>query len=322
MARSGVKFAAHRIGTAVTGTPEWHHLREGLMTGSRIAAAAGISPWESPFSLYYSMIGFAPIDISDREEIEWGNRHEPTIIQKYKDMHPNLRVRTRVGVWANNDRPWQAASPDAFIIDPGPWGRRYPTTGIFEAKTSRYDTDFGPSGTDQIPIYYRAQVTHYLDVTGLQYADLGVLIGGCGYREYRIEWDKEDAEFLRDVGREFLDRVARRDRPDIDGSEGTFRTIQRFHPDIDGTTVDVPADIAAELAAAKEEFDYAQAELTRTSSVLQEYMGTAKVAQVALDDGSAVKLADRRSKNGGQPYMQLASIKKHVTKLSQLRKVS
>jgi putative phage-type endonuclease len=316
-----MRLAAHRIGTAATGSPEWHALREGRMSGSRIAAAAGLSPWTSPFSLYYELLGMVPLS-EPSEEMRWGTILEEPISREYARQHPNIKLRTRCGVWVNNDRPWQVASPDGFIIDAGTWEYRRKPTGIWEGKTARYDDLWGQPGTDEIPIYYKCQVLHYLDVFGLRYADISCLFTGSQYREYRVEWDQEDAEYLREVGWEMLQRVKNRDRPDIDGSESTYKLIQQFHPEIDGTTVDVPEDIAAELIAARQEFDAAEKELTRTKAVLAEYMGTAKVAQVPIEEADPMKLADRRSKNGGQPYLQMATIKDPHVKLSQLRKVS
>lgn len=314
-------FAARKIGTAETGTPEWHALRQGLMSGSRIAAAAGVSPWTSPFALYYQMLGM----VTEQESspvMYWGTLLEKPIGDEYIRRHPHLRVRRNCGVWVNKERPWQVASPDGLIIDPGPWGSRPRPTGLWEGKTARYDDEWGPDGTDIIPIYYRCQVIWYLDVFGLEYADLSCLFTGSDYREYRVRWDEEDAVMLRDIGREFLDKVERRERPEIDGTESTYQAVMKFHPLIDGSTVDVPEDIAADLIAAREEFEAADQEFRRSKAVLAEFMGNAKVAQVPIEEGDPVKLADRRAKGEGQPYLQMATIKKHITKLSQLRKAS
>jgi hypothetical protein len=246
--------------------------------------------------------------------MKWGTLLEPVVAAEYAANNKHLRLRTKCGVWVNIDRPWQVASPDGFIIDPGTWSARPKPTGIWEGKTARYDDEWGEPGTDQIPIYYRCQVLWYLDTFGLRYADVSCLFTGSDYREYRVEWDKEDAEYLRYKGRQFLDRVERQERPDIDGSEATYRTIMKFHPEIDGTTVDVPDEIAGELIAAKQEFDFAAAEFTKAKAVLAEHMGTAKVAKAG-----EVKLADRRSKNGGDPYLQLAAIKAKPVKLAAMQ---
>lgn len=292
--------AARRIGRALTGSAEWHELRAGKMTGSRIAAALGLSPWTSPFNLYHEMIGLEPEPLT-APAVEWGTRLESVIIQKYQDEHPGLKVKGRAGVWQNAVREWQVCSPDALVVEPGPHGRR--ALAVLEIKTSRYADDWGEPGTAEIPVWYRCQALWMLDTLGLRYCHFGVLFSGSDYREYCVEYDEADVAILRRGAVDFLDRVARQDRPDIDGSDSTYQLIRSFHPDIDGSTVELPVGLVKALTVAQEQAREADEELRTVRSTIAEFMGTAKTARNA-----GKKIADRRARGEGIPYVQLSDI--------------
>jgi putative phage-type endonuclease len=294
-------FAARKIGTAETGSPEWHRLREGRMTGSRIAAALGLSPWTSPFTLFYQMLGEVPESI-ETPVMEWGNRLEGAVIQKYADTHPNVHVVRTPGVWQNKERPYQVSSPDALVAGPGPYTRRR-VNGLFEAKTSGRADEWGATGSDQIPIWYRCQVTWYMDCLGIESCDLGALINGQDYREYTIYWNEQDAVTLRKGAMAFLDQVREGRRPPVDGSDSTYQTIKQRHPLIEPGGIDVPPEIAIDLSNAREVADQATEAYKTALATLADLMGPAQYAFV-----NNAKLADRRAKNGGTPYVQLASI--------------
>jgi putative phage-type endonuclease len=239
------KTGAHKIGSAPTGSPEWFALRRGKMTGSRIASALGLSPWTSRFTLYYQMLGMDD-GAQYSGPLEWGTRLEDAVIQKYADITPNVRVIRKPGVWQNWERPWQVASPDALIVgpEPGAWRRRHGNS-LFEAKTAAYADDWGLTGSNEIPIWYRCQVLWYLDTFGYESAELGVLIGGNDYRQYVVEWNEPDAILLREAALAMVRQVELGIPPDLDGSLSTYETIQARHPEINGESIDIPEELAA-----------------------------------------------------------------------------
>lgn len=307
-------MTATQLGTWPAGSPEWHAARAGLvMTGSRIAAAAGISPFESPFSLYHRMTGA----IGEPEEtpvMEWGNRLESAVVQKFADEHPELHV-TRTGTWRNDERPWQQGTPDGLLWTPDPeWTEpshpdiidapRLDLRALLEVKTARYDDDWGTSGTDQIPVHYLAQVLWYLDTLGLDLAYVAVLVGGSDYREYLIEYDESEALRLREIGLDFLAMVKEGIRPDIDGHSQTYQTIKELHPDIEPTTVEVSDATAFALFDAKYDYDAAAIAFAAARARLADDVGSAHYAY-----WRGIKVADRRVKkaDGSTPYMQLAN---------------
>src|SRR5215213_7291573 len=87
------------------GSSEW--LRE--LTASKVAAVLGLSPWDSPFSLWYAMA--TGVDLQrPTAAMERGHYLEPAICAWLADR---FELATRPGgCWRNHERPWQVASPD------------------------------------------------------------------------------------------------------------------------------------------------------------------------------------------------------------------
>lgn len=294
--------SARLLGFTETGTSEWFTMRRGAITGSRIAACVGLSPWMSPFNLFFQLQGLVEESV-DNAAVEWGTRLEPVVIQKWADSHPECKVRRRKTVWQNIERPWQIVSPDALIVQPGIGGPRRPAAAVLEAKTSRYPDAWGSAGTEDIPVYYRCQALWMLDTLGLEYCHVPVLFSGSDYREYVVRYDEADVMILRAAAQEMLRRVAENDRPDIDAHGATYELIRSFHPDIENRTVELPPALAEQVVLAQAQMTEAQDTLATVRSTLADVMGTAKVAKFGDR-----KYADRRSKNGGTPYVQFAGL--------------
>lgn len=300
---------ARLLGYAETGTDEWFKMRAGAITGSRIAACVGLSPWVSPFTLYYILAGLTEesVDIGAAPWVRWGDILEPVVIGEWADRHPNVRVRRRKTVWQNTERPWQRVSPDALVVSAGTGSERRPADALLEVKTSQYSEGWGEPGTDAIPIHYRCQIIWMLDTLGMDVCHVAVLFSGWDYQEYVVRYDEADALILRAAAREMLDRVERQDRPDIDAHGATYELIRKFHPLIDGKTVQIPSDLAKAVIVAQGAAREASEDLAVVRASLAEWMGTAKVAE---HEGR--KIADRRSRNGGTPYVQLADLESRV----------
>lgn len=294
---------ARLVGYAETGTPEWFAMRRGKITGSRIAACIGLSPWVSRFNLYHQMVGLASEDVDEDAApwIHWGRLLEPLVVGQWAQQHPNTKVRRRASVWQNIERPWQQVSPDALAVEPGVGSARRPATAIIEAKTSLYRDHWGAPGTDDIPVYYRCQIIWMLDTLGLEYCYVPVLFGGSDYQEYLVRYDESDALILRAAAREMLDMVERQERPDIDAHSATYELIRSFHPEITNETVELPPDLVAQADIAVSQMREAEDTLLTVRSTLAEFMGRAKKAEY-----QGRKIADRRARGAGRPYVQIA----------------
>lgn len=259
-----------RLGTAVQlghwepNTEPWYAARASRLGGSDIAAVLGLSKWESPFSLWHrksALIGEQP----ENPQMEWGARLEPVIATKFSDNHPEFDVVTG-GTYVHHERNWQLANPDRFIADRvvcGACDAGLPmscccpdSSAILECKTARDDWEWGPAGTDEIPVPYRCQVLWYLDVFGFDTAYVAVLIAGSDYREYVIHAAPDEQAFMRTAGQEFLASIERGKRPDIDSHSATYQAIRQLPDGVIDEAVQLDPDLADRfiraLAAARE----------------------------------------------------------------------
>lgn len=282
-------MTATLIGHFEPGSPDWHAARRDGLGGSEIAPVLGLSPWESRFSLWHRKAGLVG-PVEETPEMEWGKRLEPVILQKYRDVHPELDFRVRNGTFAHDDRPWQIANPDLLAVD-----------RVVEAKFSMFGDGWGEPGTDQVPIYYRTQVLWYLDTLGLHHADLVVLIGGCDYREYTVLYDTAEADELRAAALEFLESIEHDDRPDIDAHSATYQVIRDMHPEITEADVELDNDLAQLYIGARCALANATDAEQLARSRIAEAMGNAKNA---IWDGRTI--ARRQARGDGTPYLVAA----------------
>lgn len=282
-------MTARLIGTFRPGSQEWHDARAEGVGGSEVGAILGLSPWESRFSLWHRKRGLiGPVE--ETPEMEWGTRLEPVILAKYRDEHPDwshVADVTTQGTFVDSDRPWQVANPDL-------WGG----DRVVDAKFSMFGYGWGEPGTDEVPPHVRCQIVWYMDVLGVEVGYLAVLVGGCDYREYIVEYDPEEALFLRSQVALFLDEVANDVRPDVDAHTQTYQTIRELHPEIDGTDIDLDTDIAHRYVTARHELKAAQEREQFARSAVADSMGNAKRAR--WDDYT---IATRQAKGGGTPFV-------------------
>ncbi|MEV5538510.1 lambda-exonuclease family protein [Saccharopolyspora shandongensis] len=292
---------AELVGTFEPGSPEWHAARADGLGGSEIAAVLGLSPFESRFSLWHRKRGIAG-PVEETEQMRAGRYFEDGIAQWFADEHPELQVR-RTGTWRNRERPWQIANPDRSAK--GPDGYE-----VVEIKNVYDATGWGEPGTDEVPVYYRAQVLWYLDVLGLSRARLAIAVGGCKFAEYVVNYSADEAAILRREAVEFLRTITDDERPSIDEHAETYQVIREMHPDIDNTRVEISPALAWQYRTASEVYDAAKAEKQAATSALADAMGTARRA---FCDG--VQLATRQARNGGIPFVVATKPKSAPTRI-------
>ena len=253
------------LGWFEPGSTEWHAARANGIGGSEIAAVVGLSPYESRFSLWHRKKGLiGPVEES--EEMYWGKEHEPAICRRFARNHPELDV-TPAPTYTHPDRPWQVANPD-----------RHAGPDLLEAKTSRDAEGWGEEGTAQIPVHYRAQCLHYMDVTGARRCWVAVLIAGSEYREYLVEYDEDEARILREAGARFMDDLARDNRPDIDGHSATYQAIREIPEGLDDVDVEIDTALRDRWHAAQDALWIAEDEATACKGLLLDEIGTGRRA--------------------------------------------
>lgn len=224
---------------------EWHQARREAVTASEIAAVLGISPWESPFSLYWNKIN--DWRIYQSEEMEWGHRLEEPIAAKLSDRleheDDSWFKMAPAGTWRHDGTPWALATPDRLIHWHGDAGRCLKTEPG-ELKCSGSFDGWGPDGSDEIPAHYQTQVQWQMWVLGADRAHVACLFHGSHFRRYVIQHDPDLLERMVSAAAAFHGRLLRREPPPIDGHGATTVTLKRLHERLTDDVVVLPDQVA------------------------------------------------------------------------------
>lgn len=115
----------------------WLAARLPGITASEIAAVIGISPFDSPFSLYWKKLGVIA-ETADNDAMSLGRHLEPWIADRYEADHPEVSL-TLSGLYASTERPWQMVTPDRSV---------FPASDVVDAEIGCCDLHrYGPPAT-------------------------------------------------------------------------------------------------------------------------------------------------------------------------------
>lgn len=159
---------------------EWHEARRSSLGASEVAAVLGLSPWQTPLSVWRTKV-LGETNQINPDAAYWGHAHEATIAQWIRDTHPEIGEVTSVG-WSvrSHQHPWLTASPDRLILETNP-------TIPVELKT---DDGFArESWADAVPDYYRIQSIVQQGIQGAPFGWLAVLHGTKTAELIRIPFD-------------------------------------------------------------------------------------------------------------------------------------
>lgn len=172
--------------------------------GSDAGAALGLNPYRSPVDVYMDKLGLGT-PFEGNETTHFGNVLEQVIRDEYTRRTGN-RLRVPKKMRRHREYPHMLANVDGLVI-----GERRG----FEAKTSdKYlRTQWGPTGSDEVPPSYLIQVNHYMIVYEYDAWDLAVLIGGNDFRIYHFRADPQLHKMIIEKEAEFWRCVTFRDPP-------------------------------------------------------------------------------------------------------------
>lgn len=202
---------------------QWLEFRKSGIGGSDAPAVLGMSPFSTPYTIWLEKTRRTePDDLSDNESVYWGTVLEDDIAKEFAKRHPDMQVRRKRGVMQSIERPWQFATVDRVTMDAQ--GRR----GILEIKTC--GAHRASDWDDGVPYYYIAQPTHYLAVSGYDFFDVAVLIGGQKYREFHYERDEGDIAALNEREGDFWEEYVLKDVPPmVTGSKADSEALFMQH---------------------------------------------------------------------------------------------
>lgn len=168
-------------------SPEWHEARMQGIGASDVAAVLGLSPWQTPLSIYMAKMGV-------RNEIPenlafFGHALEQPIADWIEHAHPELGVISPGTSMRSVEWPWLTATLDRQLMTDYETACGQILRIPIELKTSSaFSKD---KWVDGVPLYYAAQVQQQCFILDAPYGWLAVLHGGNEPELYKVvtDWD-------------------------------------------------------------------------------------------------------------------------------------
>ena len=270
------------------GTPEWC----ALVTASKVPAMLGLSPWDSPLSMWLKMAGRAPWD-EESQAMRRGNMLENAVLDWWLADNPGAVEVDRQPWCQLMDEDWCGATPDMSILG---------ATDEPEFVDAKTTTDDEEAWWDGPPAHYLTSSMWQLAMAPhVQRVHLAVLFGRrLTLRPFTVERDDELCGALIDRAREFHLSLAADEPPPLSGMACEYDAIRKAHPEIDrGETATIPADLADEYVTAYR----ATKALPAIQAAVLDAMGRAQYA----DDPDGNRIARRQPSKGDAVALHFAA---------------
>jgi len=170
---------------------EWLKVREEGIGASEVAAVVGLSPWDSPFSLWLKKTKQVP-PIDETTLMHLGHLLEPVVATLWEEETGGKVVKSSAAdiIYQDAEKPWRRVTPDRIAYRISAWSGKKEKI-LLEIKTSVV-----PFDEDELPDNYVAQCQYQMLVTGIHECELAWLASGRTFGHARIAYDKEFAEWL------------------------------------------------------------------------------------------------------------------------------
>lgn len=250
--------------------------RSTYLGGSDVAAILGVSPWATPFMLFQKKTGAFVEELTPakRRILERGARWEPIVLEmlvdELTDRGHEVEVIATGQRYLDPEYGFLAAEIDAeLIVDGEPVNGEMKTAGYFAAGA------WGEYDSNEVPIYYLAQVMHGLMIQPRRRAIVAAVTGFDERPMIRwVDRDEETIAAIRAREIEFWDRIQRGDPPDPETPED----VKWLYPrDLLAsiTADDALIDTHRRLKAAKASFKALEADIELLATQIMARMGTA-----------------------------------------------
>jgi len=189
--------------------------------GSDAAACVGESPWKSRYDLWYEKVFNLIIPI-ENEAVKWGILLEDVVAQEFARRN-GKKIRNAKKLYKHEKYPFLCGNIDRKVAN---------ESAVLEIKTtSQYNSD---DWKESVPRHYYLQVLHYMMVTGYDKAYVAVLIGGQHYKQFEINRDESEINWLLEKELELWELVKTGTQPDITEAS---KIINYAYPNDNGTTI-------------------------------------------------------------------------------------
>jgi len=279
------------------GDPEWLELRRSGITASDLPVIMGLVPWDSPWALYHRKRGTLP-EVEQSDRMRLGSWLESSIQSEWWLSHGGDLSMTGPGLYANDDRSWQLATPDAVLDG-----------AVLECKTSATRDGWGwgddptcscssEEAKNLIPAYVRAQVLWQMDTLQVATGHVAVVFLPSGeFRSYMLSHDHgggremprsgicdlcDDIRIMRDKALEFYRRVTGElPAPPVDHLTVTTKALQEVYAGLDDTLqAELDPDLYDAWVTARAIATVADRDAKLLTNQLREAMGKAGVGAI------------------------------------------
>lgn len=254
-----------------------HQLHRERIGGSMIAGIMGLSPWDSPYSVYQLMIGEA----GPKEEtaaMRRGKKHEGTVLRELSDR-TGLLIEDGKTIQRDDFGFPSVAQIDGLILDGDGWQPA-------EAKTSS-PWAAGDWDGDEPPLHYFTQVQWQIAHADAQRAYVAAMWGldEDDFRHLIVERDQRVIDAMLGCARSFYhDNVLKRVPPTVDGHPATTTAVQqkyrRSTPEMAVVLDDEAAQWIAQRQEAQLRLEQAQQLKDEADNQLKLLMADAEVAEL------------------------------------------
>ena len=169
---------------------EWLKEREYGIGASEVGAVLGVSPYETPFSLWLKKTKQIPPE-PENEAMLMGHMLEDVVAKRWEMETGEKVIKSSAAdiIYVHPEYDFLRATPDRIVR-----GRKK----LLEIKTTVTSVD-----QDDIYPHWLAQVQFQMYVTGIHDADLAWLVQGRYFGYAHIQYDEEFADFIVERVKEF-----------------------------------------------------------------------------------------------------------------------
>ena len=240
----------------------WLKARENGIGASEVGALLGLSPFDTPFSLFLKKTKQLPPE-PENEAMRLGHLLEPVVAQLWEEATGEKVIKASAAdiIYVHPEHDFMRVTPDRIVR-----GRKK----LLEIKTTALDIDEG-----ELPPHWVAQCMYQMYVTGIHDCDLAWLVRGRYFGYANIAYDPEFAEFIAARVKEFwTENVLGMKEPDL-------ITVDDFamKGSDPGTTIDADEEALAHILSIVElNTDISEKEAIRDShkTAVKLYMGEAE----------------------------------------------
>lgn len=270
----------------------WLAERRRGVGASDVAGILGLSPWASPYSVWFDKV-FGLDDDGESLAMSFGRRAEAMIAPWFTEL-TELHVGGEQMSCEHSEHPWRRCTIDGLVFEtPKHEGGEFlaamgafdrdDALGALEVKT----TSATPKEweDDGIPVHYQCQAQWTMHVTGtdhLWFAVLHLAFGRPDLRVYELARDQTDIDLIvKAVDAFWTDHVLANVPPETDAHQATTYATKHLPASV-GDMIEITDD---EIAACIDHLREAKAEVKQWELAVTEYENAIRAALGECTEG-------------------------------------